>query len=139
MALQEINGAIRTPGRREQPQTCRGSTLPASLAPAPAAESKCATLTDSRDFPVGWDKRKGRMEGQEWTMHGFEMLLPGKTERWEGPACLAGFQTGDQEQGMGDSSLFLGFMEFRPWLYANIATCKIVLLCFCSWSDSGIN
>lgn len=38
---------------------------------------------------------------------------------------------------MGDALLSLGFMEFKPWLYANITTCKMLLLCFCSWSDNG--
>lgn len=58
LALWEINGAIHTPGRREQP-------------PAPAADGKCATFTDSCSFPEGWGERKGRMEGQEGTMRGF--------------------------------------------------------------------
>ena len=48
----------------------------------------------------------------------------------DGKAQLAwlGFKLETRSRGLGDSSLFLGFMEFRPWLYANIATCKIVLL-----------
>lgn len=79
MALWEINGATLTSGRQEPAQTFLGSVLLASLAPALASGSKCATLTSSCDFPVGWDKRKGRMERQEGTMHESEMLLPGKT------------------------------------------------------------
>lgn len=67
------------------------------------------------------------MEGQEGTRHGPEVLLPGETEQRGGTACLAGFQTGDQEYGMGDASLSLHFVESRPGLYANAAPCEIVL------------